>query len=274
MRMSFLWVLLAGLGLSARAATVSQQTISWSVLPQVPAAEDALALGPDLLAAGPDGALALWNAADGALWLVQPGRAPSAHMLGHVDDLAWTEAGILLLDESSRRLVLVDTEGQTLATRPLPDLSPVGMNLVVSGARVDGADPFGNRHPLARLDGQALVAATGPALLPPAVSVRWDAAGKRMWVEGRAFSVPGAIKAGGRVLGDAAQGWLVVDAVVSEGPLVVTRKAIPLAGGASVDLPVAGRLYAPSRDLAIDAEGRLHVLVPTAGGVVLWEVTP
>ena len=276
MRITSLWagraaiLGLALVGLPAGAATATQQTLPWSVLPLVPARAESKAIGPDMVAAAPDGALAIWDPVDRAIRVLRSGAAPASIPTDHVDDLAWTAAGILLLDDTTRRLLLLSADGQRLATLPLPGLAPVGLSLAVDGDEIDGADVFGNRHPLARLAGSALVATDGHGLRPPAMAVRWDSANNEMWAGDRAFPVPGAIKASGRVLG----GWLVVDAVTGDGPIQVRRTAIPLGGGDPVTLPVSTRLYAPTRDLAVNAAGHLFVLVPETAGLSIWEVTP
>jgi hypothetical protein len=46
------------------------------------------------------------------------------------------------------------------------------------------------------------------------------------------------------------------------------------AEGAQVSLPVAGRLYAPTQDLAAGPDGRLVVMDPRADGLHIWTVRP
>jgi hypothetical protein len=61
--------------------------------------------------------------------------------------------------------------------------------------------------------------------------------------------------------------------VVDDQPIHVQR-FIFSAGGAQVSLPVAGRLYAPTQDLAAGPEGSLVVMDPRADGLHIWTVLP
>lgn len=266
------------LGLPALAADARVGLLPWAELDLIPAAPEAPAVGPDLLAAGPDGQLALWNPAEALLHLYPSvdaalaGDPGSTFALAAAEDLAWTGVGLLVLD--GRRISLYAASGQRLSERELPGLVPTGVRLVVEDAAIYGADVFGNRHPVATLAGATLRAPKSQALLPPAAAVRWDEPARTLRVGMTAVKMPDAMKAGGRVLLGGGQRWLVVDAVVGDSPLQVERQVISLDTGARVSLPVSGRLYAPTADVAVDGRGALVWMAPQAEGLRLGEVLP
>lgn len=269
---------LACLGASATAAGSRVGLLPWGELALLPAAPESPALGPDLLAAGPDGQIALWDPASGLVHLYPSvdaalaGDPGSAFALAVADDLAWTGAGLLVLD--GRRLLLFSEGGQPAGSRTLPDLAPTGLTLWVEGSEVYGADVFGNRHPLASLADAQLRAPTGRRMLPPEVAVRWDPKRRVLSAGERRLSLPEALRASGRVISGGGERWLVVEAVVGESPLRVERQALSLRTGAQVLLPTSGRLYAPSDDLAVDGRGALIWMAPLRDGLRLGEVSP
>jgi len=266
------------LGSSALAGASRAGLLGWRELDLIPAAPESPALGPDRLVAGPDGQLALWNPADGLLRVYPSvdaalaGDSADAFALAAADDLAWTGAGLLVLD--GRRLTLYDPGGQRLGDSPLPGLVPTGCTLDVDGEAVYGRDVFGNRHPMASLGARSLGPPSDQRLLPPGATLRWDAGGHVMIAEGHRYALPEAIKAGGRLLSGGGHTWMIVDAVVGDSPLRVARQAISLETGRRATLPVEGRLYAPSDDVAVDGRGHLLWMAPLAAGLQVGEVTP
>ena len=68
--------------------------------------------------------------------------------------------------------------------------------------------------------------------------------------------------------------WLVVDAVVSDGALVVERTAHHLPTDQTFTLPSTERTYVPNGDFTSDELGRLVYLDPTPQGLAVVEVTP
>lgn len=265
-------------GSSALAGASRSGLLDWRELDLIPAAPEMPAMGPDRLAAGPDGQLALWNPAD-ALLRVYPsvdaalaGDSSVAFALAAADDLAWTGAGLLVLD--GRRLMLYDPGGQRLSELPLPGLVPTGSTLEVDGDAVYGRDVFGNRHPMATLGAGRLAPPVDQRLLPPSAELRWDGGKHVMSAQGHRYAIPDAIKAGGRLLSGGGHSWLLVDAVVGDSPLRVARQVISLDTGRRATLPVEGRLYAPSDDVAVDGRGHLIWMAPLPGGLEIGEVTP
>lgn len=270
------WVL----SIAAFAAGEDSGSIPWSELELTPSAQETRAIGPDLLAAGPEGRIAIWNPAEALVHVhasvdaALAGVQPTSFAIPTADDLAWSEAGLLVLDEARRQLDLYAPAGQRRDSLLLPGLVPVGVHLYVQGGVVYAVDVFSNRRPVARVSEEGLSPVATGRLEAPAVGVRWDAGSHTMTAGGRKLHLPEAIKAGGRVLSGGGRSWLVVDTVVGDRPLRVSRRALCLDTGATAELPASGRLYAPSTDVAVDARGYLIWMAPMADGLHLGEVSP
>lgn len=261
-------------------ASAAEALVPWSQLELRPARAEAPPIGPDRVAAGPAGQVALWNPASGWLDLYESVGAfadgePSASLrLRAVDEVLWTDAGVVVLDAGARAVALYDAGGQRVDAARLPDLTPPDCGLSARGAALYATDAFGNRHGLATLSRAGFKPWTGPRVSPPEVEVRWRAADGVMVVDGVELALPPALKSGGRALTGGGHTWLIVDQVVSDAPLAVSRVAISLGSGARVALPSGGRLYAPSSDLSVNGRGQLVWLSPTADGLRLGEVSP
>lgn len=272
--------LLTVMGLFLGAAHASEGSVPWSQLELAPARQDAPALGPDRVAAGPDGQVLIWNPASG--WLdaydsvaaFQDGELRASVRLAAVDDLLWTDAGLVVLDAAARRVSLYSVDGQRLDSRGLPELVPPGCGLGVQGDGLVAVDAFGNRHGVARLSAGRLAPWTGPRLQEPAVAVRWDPGAGQLRVDGRGVAVPAALKTSGRALQGGGRTWLVVEQVVADGPIQVRREAISMDTGVRYDLSPRGRLYAPSSDLSVSGRGDLVWMKPGPSGVTLVELSP
>jgi len=267
---------------AALALDVARQDLPWTELPLQAGAPEALPQGPEQLAAGPGGRLALYDAASREVVLIEGGRAALSFPVDRCADLAFTAAGdLLVLDTSARSLALWSPQGVALAQAHLPERAPTGLLLVVEGDQVYGRDLFGNLHPLALVDHAGLRAPEQDRLVERAGAVRWDPAAGVFHVrpsQGPDVDVPapGAVKASGQLQGS----WLVVDTVLGDtalgdtGPLRVRREVVSLPSLERVALPVEGRLYAPHGDLALGSDGSLWVLDPEAAGLGLVQVRP
>lgn len=268
------------LSLAAFAAEAGPASIPWSDLVLVAAMPESPALGPDLLAAGPEGQIALWNPAAAQIHVypsldaVRAGDAASSFAVPAADALAWTDAGVLVLDDGRRRLDLYATTGQLVDSVTLPGLVPPGCQLDVDGDVVRAVDLFSNRRGIATISSSGLAPAPGGALQGPSLVVRWDQESRVLTAGDRELTLPHALKASGRIQSSGADRWLIIEAVVGDSPVRVSRQALSLRTGKVVDLPVTGRLYAPGSDLSVDGRGHLVWMAPMADGLHVGEVTP
>ena len=271
-------LLTAVLFLASGLAAASEAVVPWSQLDLTPARAEAPALGPDRLAAGPTGQVAIWNPASGWLDLYdglgafKDGEASASVRLRAVDDLVWTDAGLVVLDAGARQVSLYDPLGQRLDRARLPDLVPPDCGLAVQGAALYATDAFGNRHGLAQLSAAGFGAWNGARVSPPEVVVR--ALKSELEVDGVPVPVPAALKTSGRVLTGGGQRWLIVDQVVGDAPIHTARTAISLKTGVRTTLSPANRLYAPSADLSVNGRGQLVWLSAQTDGAHLIEVNP
>ncbi|MDP2315190.1 MAG: hypothetical protein Q8P41_19985 [Pseudomonadota bacterium] len=244
------------------AAITVEVVLSWNEVGFRSAAPESPAIGPDLLALGPDGAAAVYDPIDRAVVVVGGKSFPVAG----ADGLAFTAAGVLLvMDNAARTLRAYDRGGALLDEQAFPGLVPTGGYLAVSGAAVLSVDAFGNGHPLAVVSTAGVLSAPkGAALVPPAR--RLVRTGSSLLVDGTAIATFTG-RGGGRLFGD----WLLVEAM-NDG--TVSRTAIPLDGGPTVSLPVRGRVYAPSQDVAVAPDGALGFLDPQPDGLHVVRVAP
>lgn len=270
MRRGFFAALLAAaIPATALGAT---RTASWSFqqVGYVPAGPERLARGPERLASGPDGLVAFWDPVHNEIRVLSHLEDTSRFSVPRLDGLAFAGDGrLVVLDHATRTVTLWSTDGRAFDAAAVPDLVPPGGLLVLSGDEVLSEDVFGNRHRVARIEGDTLRAPEGRSVVEPPHTVRWQ--GDHVLVDDVSVSIEPAMTGGARLLGDR---WLVVDRVVHDHPIAVQRQAIDLAGGQTVELPVDGRAWVPRQDVAVDDQGRLLYLDPRPNGLVLVEVTP
>ena len=253
-------------------AVTETWTIPWSEVGFRPAAPDALAVGPDLLAAGADGRVIFYDPVARELVTLQDGQITARELTDRLDDLFEAPDGSLLtVDHMSRRLERHD--GRRVEELALPRLAPShgALDLGEDGA-ILLRDVFGNGHVVGVLDRSGLVEAPAGRLRPPDCPVTWAA--PRLLACGHPYLLPGTAKAAGRIVENGGVRWLVVEELVGEGPIAVRRWAVALNRGTRVDLPLGDRRYAPTDDLAVDADGRLVVMAPLASGLRFTRVSP
>ena len=243
-------------------------TLPWTELGLTEAREDAQIRGPGLLHAGKDGRLLLYDSVRREVVLLQGDQPALAFPVRHASDLLLVDQGVLVLDHSARQLTLWSLDGQQRAAVDLPALIPTAVSLGLQGDQLLALDPFGHGHPIATLGDDQLQPPVAQGLQERPPAVRWD--GATMHTQGMDLPLPAALEASGQRFGD----WLVVDVVVADSPIVVTRTAWHVPTREPHELPVAGRLYAPRGDLAATPEGELVVLVPRAEGLEILRVSP
>jgi hypothetical protein len=238
--MQGLWLLVASVLAGERVVRVPEAGV-------LPEGDEALPVGPNHLAAGPGGRVALWDAArgvvrvdDGARWSFSP---------GHVDGLAIDAAGrVLVLDGLA---ISAWTKTGPVTTLSLPPLAPRGMPIEVRGDAVCVIDPFSNCHVVAR----ATAAGVTPddALLPPRFAV--TRRGGVVLVDGVAVYT-GSDDVAARIVGD----WVVVR---DHG----VRLAVAPRTGARVALPPSPA-WSGGLDVAAGPDGALAWLVDDDGPAV------
>ena len=253
---------------TARAVEPRSVLVPWTELGLAPAALDAMARGPELLHAAAGGRLALYDAVDREVVLLEGERVVLGFPVRHASDLVLLEGAVIVLDHAARQVASWSLDGDLRAVRSLPDLTPTSLGLVLEGDQLHGQDIFGNRHPVATVSGADLSAPQAQGLLPETGAVFWD--GQAMSTGDFRIQLPHAIKASGQRFGD----WLVLDVVVADDPIQVERSAWHVPSRQSVALPVEGRLYAPRGDVAATPEGELVVMVPWEEGLELRWVSP
>lgn len=245
----------------AGVALRSELVLTWAEVGFRAAGPESPAVGADLLAVGPAGSWAVYSPVGRRIV-----TATSAWSVSGADALAFTDAGLLVvMDDRARSLVVYGEDGEILGRRGFPDIVPHGGALAVVGSLLVSVDVFGNGHPLASVNESGV-------LVPPSKNTlraptrRVVTSGTSVLVDGRRVASVGE-RGGARLLGD----WLLVESV-SQGD--VSRVAIPLEGGETLNLPVRGRLYAPTVDASAAPDGTFGWMDPQPDGLHVVVVTP
>lgn len=245
-------------------ALEAEVVLPWSVVRLRPAAPEAPAVGPELLAVGSDGQWAVWDPV--ARVVLGAGFSVA---VPHADGLVYTEDGdLLVLDDGARtlaRYAVVGGAAASLARVAIPGLSPVGATLEIEDNLAVGRDVFGNLHPLADLAGGGLDPAAGSQLLPAAHRARVEAG--RLSVDGVEIGVSGVV--GARTVGE----WVVVESGARGA--ITRRTAVSLVTGRQVALPIrVGAPYRPVADVSVGPDGALAFLDPKTDGLHIVRVSP
>jgi hypothetical protein len=255
-----------------------QRVLAYDQVGHRPAVPEQPAMGPDLLAAGPDGLAALYDPVGHRVLVLDDLAWVGSFDVQRVEDIAFSSGGEILV-LADRRLRLLSVRGDELDEVPVPDIVPSGGSLTLDGDSVLSVDAFGNGHPVAQIASGAFFPASGPGLVAPSHVVLSEPG--RLSVDGVSRSFPGAVKVGGTVLSAGARGWIVASVVTSEASITVERSAWPFTdtaqgqvAGASTLLPTSGRAYVAGRDVAVDPDGRLLYLDPQQDGLHIVRVTP
>lgn len=253
-------------------------TLAYEAVGFDPGGIDRAPRGPEELALGPDGWLALADPVEREVIVLQDGSRHAAFAVDRPTDLLFLDAAegawpeLLVLDGPARTVQRWTVSGDLLASWPLPELVPQGGQLHLSeDGRLAMVDLFGNRHAVGTVTPDGLVAPTGRRLEQNPEPLLWDAPSGTYSTPERSFALPDALVASGALHGD----WLVLDEVTGDAPITVRRTAVNLVTGTAAELPVGDGTYVPQGDVAADPRtGALVYLDPGPAGIRVLEVQP
>ncbi len=263
---------------AAEATPAAVATLAYDSVGFDAGGEDRIARGPEELAVGADGWMALADPVNREVIVLWQGDRHATFAVDRPSDLLFTSSTdgdlqLLVLDDPARRVQRWSTEGDLLQDLPLPGLVPSGGQLLLDAeGRLSSVDLFGNQHTIAQLGADGLIAHEGLGLEPNPEPLLWDARTLTYSTPERSFALPEALAVSGQRLGD----WLVLDVVTGDAPITVERTAVNLATGSTTTLPASpDRAYLPQGDLALDPDsGALLYLDPGPRSVSVQEVQP
>ncbi len=235
-----------------------------------PMSEDAQAVGPDYLVAGPKGEVALYDRVRRRVLVLGREGPRGAFEAGLADGLGFTRQGdIIVMDGSRHQLRLYRPGGQLLRTLDLPREGLMGA-LSLDDGLLSVTSRDGEQKVIAELVNGKLQRPRKSVDLSKQQVLRWKEgpAGSRLVeVEGESFTIPDKARVSARRIGT----WIeLVIAASHSGAGGVEVKRTLRRRGQVVPLPDASRgAYAPIADLAIDSEGDVVYLEPGAQEVSL-----
>lgn len=246
----------------------------------VPGGEDAQAIGPDYLVAGPSGLAALYDRVRRQVLLLSRDGSRKVLSVENADGLDFTSQGNLaVLEGANRRILLFRSTGEPLRTVELPRDGVLGRGLVtLEEGILYVTDRQGQRHAIAELaDGRFKPIRRGRQLDASQV-LQWRERGSQselVEVGGEELEVPPSVHVAARKFGP----WIELTAswTDEQGRLRVRRTA--RRPNQILELPTADRgAYAPLADLAVSPgdDKTVIYLEPAAEAVsVIWaDATP
>ncbi len=239
-----------------------------------PASEEAQALGPDHLTAGPQGVAALYDRVRHSVLVLTRQGAPTSFDAGRVDGLSFTREGNLaVIDTSQRQLRIYRPTGELQRTINIPRVGALGALSFEDGV-IYATTHDGQRRAIAEL-------AAGRLRLPQQtvelskdqlLSLKESATGGQLLqLGGESHVVPEKARVSVRRLGS----WmeLVIAATDAKGGVHVTRTL--RRNGQRVDLPDGARgSYSPIGDLAVSSDGTVVYLEPGEKELTLAWIDP
>ncbi|MEQ9495335.1 MAG: hypothetical protein RIT81_00720 [Deltaproteobacteria bacterium] len=235
-----------------------------------PAAEDALAVGPDLLTAADGQVVALYDAVRNEILVATPKGVRSRFEVRRADALLIPETGkVAVLDASAGTLRLYAETGASLGDFSLPDRTPSGDRLELQGTSLVAIDAAGSSREVAQLVGGKLVPPTRTGGLEAPIALRTESGALRIGNE--TIRIDSAARIAGRLIGGRPP-WIEIQIVRPGRRIDVIRRA--RRRGTIVSLPTQERSYVPTMDVAASSGGELVYLEPRDAEVhVVW-VTP
>jgi hypothetical protein len=239
-----------------------------------PASEEAQALGPDHLTAGPQGVAALYDRVRRSVLVLTRQGAPTSFDAGRVDGLSFTREGnLVVMDTSQRQLRIYRPTGELQRTLNIPRVGVLGALSFEDGV-LYATTHDGQRRAIAEL-------AAGRLRLPQQtvelskeqlLSLKESATGGQLLqLEGESHVVPEKARVSVRRLGS----WmeLVIAATDAKGGVHVTRTL--RRNGQRVVLPDGARgSYSPVGDLAVSTDGTVVYLEPGEKELTLAWIDP
>jgi len=239
-----------------------------------PGGEDAQAIGPDYLVAGPNGLAALYDRVRRQVLLLSRDGSRKTLPVENADGLDFTSQGNLaVLDGAHRRILLFSSTGEPLRTVELPKDGVLGKGLVtLEEGILYVTDRQGQRRAIAELSDGRFKPIRRERQLDASQVLQWRERGSRFGlveVGGEKLTVPPSVQVAARKFGP----WIELTASWSDeqGRLRVRRTA--RRPNQVLELPTADRgAYSPLADLAVTPDGKTVIyLEPAAESVsVVW----
>jgi hypothetical protein len=240
----------------------------------IPGGEDAQAIGPDYLVAGPTGLAALYDRVRHQVLLLSRDGSRKTLTVENADGLDFTSQGHLaVLDGARRRILLFRTTGEPLRTVELPKDGLLGKGLVtLEEGILYVTDRQGQRRAIAELSDGRFKPIRRERQLDASQVLQWRERGSRFGlveVGGEKLAVPPSVHVAARKFGP----WIELTAswTDEQGRLRVRRTA--RRPNQILELPTAEHgAYAPLADLAVPPGGETVIyLEPAAETVsVVW----
>ncbi|HSP79714.1 MAG TPA: hypothetical protein VLQ93_14375 [Myxococcaceae bacterium] len=235
-----------------------------------PASEDAQALGPDYLTAGPKGAVALYDRVRRRVLVLGREGLRGSFDAGLADGLGFTRQGeLIVMDGTRHQLRLHRPDGELLRTIDIPREGLLGA-LTLDDGVLYATSPKGEQKAIAELVNGKPQRPRKSVDLSKQQVLRWKervAGGRVAEVGGESLTLPEKARITARRIGT----WIeLVIATSDAGGRQVDVKRTLRRQGQVVPLPDATRgAYTPIADLVVDSDGTLVYLEPGAQEVSL-----
>lgn len=228
-----------------------------------PGSEDAQALGPDYLTAGPKGSVALYDRVRRRVLILGREGLRAAFEVGLADGLGFTREGeLIVMDGTRHQLRLHHLNGELLRTVDIPREGLLGA-LTLDDGVLYATSPEGERKAIAELVNGKPRRPRKSVDLSTQQVLRWKergAGGRVAEVGGESLTLPEKARVSARRIGT----WIeLVIATSDAGGSQVAVKRTLRRQGQVVPLPDATRgAYTPIADLAVDSNGAIVYLEP------------
>lgn len=237
-------------------------------------AEDALPIGPDYLAAGPNRTAALYDPVRREVVVFDPTGVKTRIKQRHVDGLALGDGGQILVFSGRRgRVRVFEPSGELRKEHKLPRRTAAGDRAVLEAGIAWSVAADGSRTELGRLVDGRLQPPTREGVIAP--GDRRTGGRDRIRIGDEEIVEPGAVRLTGRRIGGEPAWYDVQGVTRGRGGAVRVKRFAVQAGRGRVELPTGKGSYTPSFDLATSPSGALVFLDPRAQGLrIVWVDSP